>query len=255
MPKKEQKHTIDKTQSNDATANNSMRSKGRNFSKKYLQSRNFLSLLSKQRGEDLKLWQNLDPRYTDLLEEQLKTQRKINYLESLANFGHNNVRKVYLYFLPVNIIVFMLLCTLTPDSLKEYYTSSPYTFRCSFFLVIAMSITNLPMLIYIRRWWHDITYYRIQDRLGLLLFDYFEVVEKDKHIDGGYTKRDIYDILRRFQPDMPYTKNEIANYLQQIIEIEMERKPRGIVYYIFLKEKYFDEQEKKRQTENTSTKS
>ncbi|MEM7174159.1 MAG: hypothetical protein AAF380_02800 [Bacteroidota bacterium] len=227
--------------------------KGRNLSKNYLQSRNFLALLEKQYADDLKVWQTLEPHYTDLLVEQLKTRRKINYLQSLANFAHINVRKVYLSFLPINIIVLILLCLITPDTLHSFYVGRPYIFKACFFFPIAMSLTNLPMLIWSKRLWHDISYRRIQDRLGLLIFKYFEVVDKDKHVDGGYTKRDICNILRRFERKMPYSQDEVANYLQHIIEVEMERKPRGIVYYIYLKEPYFDVREKKRQTDHPSS--
>lgn len=223
--------------------------KYRHFSKRYLQSRNFLALLEKQRGEDLKLWQTLEPHYTDLLEEQLKTRKKINYLQSLANFGHTNVKRVYLMFLPVNILIFVMLWMTPPTTLYELHTTFPVVYKICVFGPLAMSLTNVPMAIFWRKIWQDISYKKIQDRLGLTIFKYFEIVEKNKHIDGGYTKKDLTSILKRFNPKLPYTQDEIANYLQQIIEVEMERKPRGVVYYLYLKEEYFDAREKKRQTD------
>ena len=122
------------------------------------------------------------------------------------------------------------------------------------FLPMAMALTNVPLAIFARKIWHDISYRKIQDKLGLTIFKYFEIVEKDKHIDGGYTKAELSDILKRFRPKLPYSQDEIANYLQQIIEIEMERKPRGVVYYLYLKEEYFDATEKKRRTETQTSK-
>lgn len=249
MRQKRTKHKEDNQPNNAKKEDNVKRLRNRHLSKNYINTRNFLSLLEKKRSEDLKLWQNLEPHYTDLLNEQLKTQRKMNYLQSLANFGHNNVRKVFLFCLPINIIVFSLLCLITPAALNEFYTGRPNFFRALIWAPLSLAVTNIPLFFKLRRNWHDHTYSQIKDRLGLQIFKYFEVVEKDKHTDGGYTKREITNILRRFNPNLPYTQEEIANYLQGILEIEMERKPRGLVYYIFLKEKYFDNLERKRQTD------
>ena len=244
-------HNKDKVSKEAFEQNNSQTGKNRNFTKKFLQSRGFISLLEKKRAEDLKLWQSLEAHYTDLLHEQVVTARKIDYLQSLANFGHNNVRKVYLCCIPLNIIVFGLLCLISPSALYDLHVDSPNIFRALIWWPLALSITNIPLFIYVRRRWHDFTYRKIQDRLGLLIFKYFEIVDKDKHIDGGYTKKDITDILKRFNPKMPYSGDEIANYLQRIFEVEIDRKPRGIVYYIYFKEKYFDAKERARQTDTS----
>ena len=225
-----------------------VRDRNRHFSKRWLNNRNFLALLSKQYREDLKIWQNLEPHYTDLLDEQVKTKREMDYLQSVANFGHTKVRNIYLWFMPLNTVLFIALCTITPEALNIFYVENVNLFRAVVWFPLAIGITNVPLAIYLRRKWHDYTYRHIQDKLGLTIFKYFEIVEKDKHIDGGYTKKDIAAILKRFNPKMPYTQDEIATYLQGILEIEMEKKPRGVVYYLFLKEKYFDKYEEMRQT-------
>jgi len=244
------KSNMDNKKNTSRGPENSKVNKHRNFTKRYTQSRNLLALLEKQRGADLKAWQNLEPHYTDLLEEQLKTRRKINYLESVANFGHINVRNVYMKYLPLNILVGIGLMLAPVNNFVQLYAAFPLLFKICVFSAIALGLTNVPLAIAWRRWQHDISYRNIQDKLGITIFEYFEIVEKDKNIDGGYTKKEITEILKRFVPKLPYTADEIANYLQGIIEIEIERKSRGLVYYLYLKEDYFDEIERKRQTPN-----
>ena len=211
----------------------------RHLSKKYLTTRSFLSLLSNRKKEIVKWWQRLEPHYTDLLAEQLDTKANIDYLESLANYAFERVRKVYLWCLPINILIFGLLYAfIDAPFIAMLAAKAPWTFRLLFLVPVALSFTSVPLWILGKRIIHTHTYSRIDDKLVKTNFKYFDIGDADPSPHGGLTKTQIHGFLKKRQPNIRYTPNEIARYLQKILEVEIERKPRGTVYFVQLRDKY-----------------
>lgn len=218
--------------------------KNRQVSKNYIKTKNFVALLGRGFKEEVKGWQHIEPHHTDLIYEQLQVRKKLDYYESLANHVHTNVKRFFLAAFPFLVAIFGLLCLVPGDTWKSLQDDNIWLFRALVIAPIAFSFANIPLFIFSKKIFHDLSYKRIRSRIGLTIFKYFEPAMRDEAIDGGYTKKEIVAFLKRKRPKMPYTEDQVASYLRNIVEVEMDRKPRGYVYYVQLKAKYLDKKEK-----------